>query len=126
MEAEAERQRWSEVSVRKSGGDVEDEWWLREVKAEVEKREEKGFLLLERERPGSWRAVERKRPRLRLERMMLSKRVMDVWTEVEDDEVGAGGVHSRSDMNSLKAGSSETSAVASILHVHNHYSPCVC
>ncbi len=37
---------------------------------------------------------------------------MEVWTEVEDDEVGAGGVHSRSDMNSLKAGDGETLAAA--------------
>jgi hypothetical protein len=69
----------------------------------VEKRDEKGFLLVARERPGSWRAVGRRRPRLRLERMMLSKRVMEVCTEVEEEEVGAGGVHSRSEMNSLKA-----------------------
>ncbi len=108
VEAEAERQRWSEVSARKSGGVVEEEWcWLKEVNAEVEKREEKGFLLLEKERLGSWRAAGRRRPRLRLARMMLSKRVMDVWTDVEDEEVGAGGVYSRSDINSLKADGSE-------------------
>lgn len=95
--AKAERQRWSEVSERKSGGVVVL------VKAEVEKREEKGFLLLARESPGSCRAVGRRRPRLRLDEIMLSKRVMDVWTEVEEDDVGAGAVHSRSEINSLKA-----------------------
>lgn len=45
---------------------------------------------------------------MRLDMMMLSKRVMDVWIEVEDDDVGAGGVHSRSEMNSLKAGDVES------------------
>jgi len=99
--AEAERHRWSEVSERKSG------WVVGLLEnAEVEKREEKGFLLLVREAPGSCRAVGRRRPRFRLERMMLSKRVMEVWTDVEDDDVGAAGVHSRSEINSLKAGGS--------------------
>jgi hypothetical protein len=35
---------------------------------------------------------------------MLSKRVMEVWMEVDEDEVGASAVRSRSEMNSLKAG----------------------
>lgn len=112
---EAERQRWSEVSFKKSGLLLG-----LEEKAEVEKREEKGFLLLLvmvvvvlwlwTDRPGSWwRALPgvvvmgRRRPRLRLERMMLSKRRMEVWVVVVEEEVGAGGVHSRSEMNSLKA-----------------------
>lgn len=86
------------MSERKSG------WVLELEKAEVEKRDKNGFLLLLRDRPGSWRAVGKRRPRLRLERMMLSKRVMDVWIEAEDDDVGAGGVHSCSEINSLKAG----------------------
>ena len=72
-------------------------------KAEVENRDENGFLLLARERPGSRRAVGRRRPRLCLERMILSKRLIEVWIEVDDDDFGAGGVHSRSNMNSLKA-----------------------
>lgn len=40
------RQRWSDVSVKKS---VCWAWMLWDEKAEVEKRDEKGFLLLERE-----------------------------------------------------------------------------
>ena len=87
------------MSERKSGRAVV----LVLEKAEVEKRDEKGFLLLERESPGSWRVVGRRRPRFRLDMMMLSKSVMDVWTDVEEDDVGAGAVHSRSEMNSLKA-----------------------
>lgn len=34
---------------------------------------------------------------------MQSNSEMDVWTVVDEDDVGAGGVHSRSEMNSLKA-----------------------
>lgn len=102
--AKAERHRWSEVSERKSGGGGGGAAVLELVeKAEVEKRDEKGFLLLWRERLGKGRLVGRSRPRLRFERMMLSKRAMEVWTGVVEDAVGAGAVYSRSEMNSLKA-----------------------
>ena len=88
------RQRWSEVSERKS-----DE---RGVMWEVVERREKGFRLRVRVGTGG-----RKRPRSRLERMMLSKSVMEARSGVigaeEDVDIGVGVLRSRSEMNSLKA-----------------------
>lgn len=89
------RQRWSEVSERKSedDGGIED----------VETRRENGL----RERVSVGMGL-RRRPRSRLERMMLSNRVMEakvgvMAVEEEEVDIGAGVVRSRSEMNSLKA-----------------------
>lgn len=102
--AEAERQRWSEVSVRKELADEEEEvvvlteegvkgWaWY-----EALRREEKMLRLRGREA--------RRPPRLRLARMMLSKRAMELDTRVgfgaEVERVAE--LRSRSSMNSLNA-----------------------
>lgn len=84
------RQRWSEVSERKS----EDR--------EVEGRRENGLRLRVRVGMGV-----RKRLRSRLERTMLSNRVIEARVGViaaeEEVDTGAGVVRSRSEMNSLKA-----------------------
>ena len=89
------RQRCSEVSERKS-----DE---REAGEEAIERREKG--LRDRVKVGM---CGRRRLRSRLERIMLSKRVIEarvgVITAEDDVDIGAGAVCSRSEMNSLKAG----------------------
>ena len=88
------RQRCSEVSERKS-----DE---REAVEEAIERREKG--LRDRVKVGM---CGRRRLRSRLERIMLSKRVIEarVGVNAAEDVVdfGAGAVCSRSEMNSLKA-----------------------
>jgi hypothetical protein len=88
------RQRCSEVSERKS-----DE---REVVEETIERREKG--LRDRVKVGM---CGRRWLRSRLERIMLSKRVIEARFGViaaEDNvDFGAGAVRSRSEMNSLKA-----------------------
>jgi hypothetical protein len=94
VEAEAVRQRWSEVSERKSedDGGIDD----------VEMRRENGLRVRVSVGMGL-----RRRPRSCLERMMLSNRVMEAKVGVmaveEEVDIGAGGVRSRSEMNSLKA-----------------------
>lgn len=96
VDADAVRQRCSVVSDRKS---------VEMVGAE-ELRRENGLRL--RVRVGIWG---RRRPRSRLERMMLSKRVMEAWVgEMVEDEVavGTGAVCSRSPINSLKAARSQS------------------
>ncbi len=89
VEADAVRQRCSVVSERKSVDSVE------------ELKREKGFRLRVRDgMPG------RRRPRSRLDRIMLSKRVIAACVGVMFEAVvdpGAGAVLSRSAMNSLKA-----------------------
>jgi hypothetical protein len=88
------RQRWSEMSERKS----ED----REEVEQLEERREKGLRLMVRVG-----ICVRKRPRSRLQRMMLSNRMMEARVGVipaeEEVDIEAGVVRSRSEMNSLKA-----------------------
>ena len=96
MEADAVRQRWSAVEERNSAGEVDDADAVADLVGDD--RDEKAF------RAEEMAAAGRSLPRFRFPRTMESKSVICVAVEGGADVLGAaGGVTSRSLMNSLKA-----------------------